>query len=111
MISATTYGPVLLVDDNDDLRDGLAWLLEDAGYDVLSASSGQAALERLRERPDVRLMLLDLSMPSMDGGAFRRAQLAEARIATIPVVVLSARLDCERAGAELGPIACFRKNV
>lgn len=80
---------VLVVDDNDDIRETLTELLEEFGYTAVGAANGEAALERLREvRPE--LILLDLSMPIMNGPQFREAQLADPAIASIPVVVMSA---------------------
>jgi CheY-like chemotaxis protein len=84
-------GPVLVVDDQDDVRDAIATLLETAGYDVSTAEHGRAALDRIKrqgERPC--LILLDLMMPVMDGVEFRERQLADPDLATIPVVIVSA---------------------
>ena len=66
-----TRGMVLVVDDDDAIRMGVAWALEYAGYDVLEAEHGQAALDQIAvNRPD--LILLDLRMPGMDGVEFVR---------------------------------------
>ena len=59
-------GGVLVVDDDDDIRDAMCELLEDEGYKVESAANGRDALELLRYRHPC-LMLLDLRMPVMDG--------------------------------------------
>jgi CheY-like chemotaxis protein len=82
---------VLIVDDDADLRETVQMLLEDAGYAALEARDGRDAIEVLRRTdplPDV--ILLDLSMPVVNGREFRAEQLADPRIAAIPVIVLSA---------------------
>jgi CheY-like chemotaxis protein len=86
-----TWGPILLVEDDADIRDLLSGLLEYRGYSVLCAASGEEALELLRSA-SVRpvLILLDLMMPTMDGYAFRAAQRRIPGQADVPVVVTSA---------------------
>jgi two-component system OmpR family response regulator len=80
---------VLVVDDDPDLRTFMTAALEDSGYEVRTAADGRIALKLLRDwRPD--LILLDLMMPGVDGWAFRRTQLAQESLASIPVVVMSA---------------------
>jgi CheY-like chemotaxis protein len=74
-------------------------VMEDAGYSVLGAENGAQALECLRELPALpRVILLDLMMPVMTGWEFNREQQADARLAAIPVIVLSARPSMEREG-------------
>ena len=80
---------VLVTDDDDDIRDSIREVLEDEGYSVAVAAHGREALECLAEvRP--QLILLDLSMPVMNGQEFRKAQLEHPIWKEIPVVVLSA---------------------
>jgi CheY-like chemotaxis protein len=80
---------VLVVDDDDDIRENLVELLAGEGYEVTAAGDGRAALaEAGRSRPDV--ILLDLMMPVMSGWQFREAQLGDPALAGVPVVVLSA---------------------
>jgi CheY-like chemotaxis protein len=59
--------PVLVVDDDDGVRDSLRWLLEDEGYTVYDAPDGKLALEHLRDHPERMVVLLDLNMPGTDG--------------------------------------------
>src|SRR4051794_18799987 len=83
---------ILVIDDDPDLRDVLTYALADEGYDVRNAADGRTALEILQSwQPNV--ILLDLMMPILDGWGFRERQLAEADIADIPVIVLSAARD------------------
>lgn len=83
--------PVLVVEDDPDIREATATLLEDEGYAVAQADNGLRALERMQQDPIPTLILLDLMMPVMDGLEFleKLAQLEPAR-AKVPVVVLTA---------------------
>jgi CheY-like chemotaxis protein len=85
-------GAILVVEDRDDVRQGLGQLLEMHGYMVADASTGEQALEQLGADPDgVALMLLDLVLPGAVSGADVRAQqLATPSLATIPTIVLTA---------------------
>ncbi len=80
----------MLVEDDLAIRETLRELLEGEGYGVQSAENGRDALARLRSSEPPRLILLDLTMPVMDGWAFRRAQRGDPTLSQIPVVVLSA---------------------
>jgi CheY-like chemotaxis protein len=82
---------VLVVDDDDSIREAMSELLVDAGHDVASVANGKAALEYLRQAPQPPcVILLDLMMPVMDGETFRREQLADPALKSIPVVLLTA---------------------
>ena len=81
---------VLLVEDNDDVREMMALALELAGHDVVLAANGREALARLRERPRPCVILLDLMMPVMNGWEFRLALRSEPALRDVPVVVVSA---------------------
>lgn len=91
---------VLIVEDVALNRDLLVQLLEDR-YRLLLAEDGEAALEQAaRAKPD--LILMDLSLPRMDGWEATRRLKADAALAKIPIIVLSARAmraDEERARA------------
>jgi CheY-like chemotaxis protein len=101
---------LLIVDDDADVREALASVLEDEGYKVLIAESGRAALETLRRGARPTLILLDLMMPVMDGYEFRARQLQDPDLAKIPVVVLTAGAMDPRVEA-LGAVRSFRKPV
>ena len=106
---AATSHTVLIVDDDVDIRETVAEALQDAGYDVKSASNGQEALEVLKVEPQPCLILLDLMMPVMDGEQFRAAQKTEPAWADIPVVVISAGGHCEEAAERMGAASCVKK--
>jgi CheY-like chemotaxis protein len=82
-------GPILLVDDDIELRDELALALKEAGYDVMAASNGREALDLLKVAPQPRVILLDLLMPVMNGWDFCAATRLDATMAKIPIVVTS----------------------
>jgi CheY-like chemotaxis protein len=81
---------ILLVEDNDDVREMMAVALELGGYEVMSAPNGRAALDVLRCSPRPSLILLDLMMPVMNGWELRSVLSRDPRLAAIPVVVVSA---------------------
>jgi CheY-like chemotaxis protein len=65
--------PVLVVDDDEGVRESLRWILEDEGYIVYEAPNGSPALERLRDNPNGMVVLLDVNMPGVDGMDVMRA--------------------------------------
>ncbi len=94
---------ILVVDDEDDLRESIADLLRSEGFDVATASDGSHALSYLRGAGQtVALILLDLTMPEVDGCTFRRRQLADPALASIPVVILSGEHNVRVVAASLG---------
>lgn len=100
---------VLVVEDDFDIRESIVDLLLDEGMEALSAKDGRDGMLELRMRPGVDIILLDLSMPMMDGSAFRREQLSDPALAGIPVVVLSAERDIAQRAAALGATAAIQK--
>ena len=82
-------GRLLIVEDEFALRDILSELLATDGREIVTASDGQEALERLTEVPRPCLILLDLMMPRMNGWEFLQRKSADPLIADIPTIVLS----------------------
>jgi two-component system, OmpR family, response regulator CpxR len=82
-------GVVLVVDDDEDLRDAYATLLAKEGYRVACAPNGWEALNYLRDHRAPSVILLDVTMPVMDGIEFRREQASDGRLRGIPVLVLT----------------------
>jgi CheY-like chemotaxis protein len=80
---------ILIVDDHDDLRESLRTVLEATGYSVITACNGKEALDRLNAGTLPQLILLDLTMPIMNGWDFRKRQMQDPRFAGIPTVVIS----------------------
>jgi CheY-like chemotaxis protein len=91
---------VLIVDDDPDIRCTLRFILEAAGYMVFDTPDGQPALERLRAHPCGMVVLVDWSMPGMDGAALLRAMTADLSVATRHAYLLltaRAHADAEHA--------------
>jgi CheY-like chemotaxis protein len=84
---------ILVVDDDDDLRETLQTVLEAEGYEVASATNGRDALAYLRSNPLPCLVLLDLMMPIMDGWEFIQHQEADPKLADLVVIVVTAATD------------------
>ncbi len=85
-----SHGRILVVDDDELLRDTLVELISIHGCPAKGAANGFEALEVLLTTDDVCLIFLDLVMPVMDGAAFREEQLGRENIRDIPVVLMSA---------------------
>ena len=81
---------VFVVEDDPDTREMIGRFLELEGFSVVFAANGKQALDRLGAGAAACVILLDLMMPVMDGWEFRRQQIRQARLAQIPVIVLSA---------------------
>lgn len=93
----TERRPILVVDDDADIRDALCDLLDSEGYAVLTASNGAEALKMLQRDAAPGLVLLDLMMPVMGGEELLR-RCREAGI-TLPVIVVSAGVGESMPGA------------
>jgi two-component system, OmpR family, response regulator CpxR len=92
--------PVLVVDDDPDIRETLRFVLEDAGYPVYSAENGKEALAILASgKPLPGLILLDLMMPVMSGDEMLKALKSVRALAQIPVTIVTA------SGAPMPPLA------
>jgi CheY-like chemotaxis protein len=102
--------PVLVVDDDADMRHMTENVLSFAGIATVSAANGAEALERARSvRPSV--ILLDLMMPVMDGYEFRDRQLQDPVLRKIPVICVTAVPPRETDTKKLQVDACVHKPV
>lgn len=84
---------VLIVEDDKDIRSALQTILEEEGYDVFVAPSGNAALELMPRIPKPSLILLDLMMPDMNGWEFCEVLAKDNCYESIPVMVVTAYPD------------------
>jgi CheY-like chemotaxis protein len=109
-------GNVLIVEDDPDIREMLATLLASEGFHAVGAEDGLEALHLLRtvrhRAPDVPcLVLLDLKMPRLSGKEFRRAQLKDPTVASVPIAVMSGATDLEQRAKALGAVAILAKPI
>jgi CheY-like chemotaxis protein len=102
-------GYVLLVEDNEDIREMMALALQLAGARVVCASNGREALATLENRRAPDIILLDLMMPVMNGWEFSAALRDDERLAKVPIVVISAM--GEPGAASLRPAEFIPKPV
>jgi diguanylate cyclase (GGDEF)-like protein len=92
---------ILVVDDSTAVRHFIGQALASAGYRVVEAADGYAALETCRsDRPD--LVLLDIDMPVMDGHATLREMRADADLYSVPVLFLTTRADGREVTSSVG---------
>ena len=92
-------GRVLLVEDDEGIRETMQVFLEIEGYNVITAADGRKGLEALSKTPKTCLILLDLMMPVMNGWEFVEA-LKSTQHANTPVIIVTAYAD------QLGETKC-----
>jgi DNA-binding response OmpR family regulator len=104
-------GAILVVEDRDDVRQGLAQLLELHGFLVSDAGDGEDALRQLTSDPEgFALVLLDLVLPgAISGRDVRARQLADATLSTVPTIIVSATDLDHEARVALQPSAWLDK--
>jgi len=94
----------LTVDDDEDVREAVRTVLENAGYRTAEAADGREALAFVRNAEDKPgLLLLDLMMPSMDGWQLRAKLRSDPELATIPIVIMTAHVGVLRAVSDVRP--------
>jgi len=81
---------VLVVEDNDMNMQLVEYLLEEGGYQIVKAASGEEALSIARGGDPVDLILMDIHLPGIDGLSVVREMKADARTSTIPILALTA---------------------
>src|SRR4051812_10579957 len=109
-------GNVLIVEDDPDIRKMLTTLIDMAGFHAVAAEDGLEALHLLRavrhRAPETPcLILLDLKMPRLSGNEFRRAQLGDPVVASVPVAVMSGAADLQKRAEALGAVAVLAKPI
>src|SRR5687767_14879141 len=99
---------VLIVEDDDGLREAMSTVLLGEGFDPICAENGARALEMLDEiEPEV--IVLDLWMPQMDGWEFASRLKSDPKRASIPIILLSADTTVGEVGKTMGAKAALRK--
>lgn len=102
---------LLVIDDDFSTREVMSMVLAGEGYRVATAANGADALERLASGELPSLILLDLSMPVMDGQTFCARRKDAGGLAAIPVIVVSAERDGAQRAAAMGADAYLEKPV
>jgi two-component system chemotaxis response regulator CheY len=112
MIAQACRRTVLVIEDDADIREALAEVIEDGNYHAVRAANGEVALRKLRAGETIPcVILLDMMMPVMDGREFLSLQQNDAALKTIPVILLSAHADAARAAAQLNTAAFLKKPI
>jgi CheY-like chemotaxis protein len=110
MTTGATNKTILLIEDDRDICEIVAQVLDEEGYQTVTVSNGAEGLKLLRSaatRPF--LIVLDLMLPVMDAWQFRSEQSGDAQIADIPVVIFSANPKIAQHAGSLGAAAMIRK--
>jgi CheY-like chemotaxis protein len=95
---------ILIVDDDEDVREAVRTVLEYAGYRTAEAKDGREALAFVQGTEDKpALLLLDLMMPSMDGWQLRARLRSDSELAAIPIVIMTAHAGVLRAVSDVRP--------
>lgn len=94
---------VLVVDDDDDVRETLEIVLDHAGFRVSSATNGQEALAFVRAAAAAPVMLLDLRMPVMSGWEVIDALRDEGRLGAVPIIICTSSPGDSPDGFEIVP--------
>jgi CheY-like chemotaxis protein len=103
---------ILVVDDDDNVRETLVDALAFEGFTVESARNGEEGLAWLQDHGEMRcLVVLDLMMPVMNGRVFLDQKANDPALAPVPVIVLTAGGDCRELNAAGGLVRCFPKTV
>jgi len=110
-VTARDGRPVLVVDDDEDIREALQIALFAAGLAAETAGDGDEALARLRCEPRPSLVILDLMMPRRSGADLLEALRADPELAAVPVVVLSGDHTAGASAMAAGATAFLVKPV
>jgi CheY-like chemotaxis protein len=102
-------GPVLIVDDDDDVRDLMAIALTFNDYAVRTASDGLEAIDLLAGGLRPKIILLDMMMPRLDGEAVVAALRRSRELSKIPVILVSGDSRAKQKAAELHAAGCLVK--
>jgi CheY-like chemotaxis protein len=101
---------VLLVENDEIIREGMASVLRSEGYGVAAAGDGLEALEYLRRSPAPDLVVLDMLLPVHDGWRFLEDRKRDPALASVPVLITTAiGVASDEWARSLGACGCLRK--
>ena len=107
----------LVIDDSRTVRIIIGQILREIGIDVIEAGDGQEALDRLKQNPDVELMLVDWNMPTMNGYDFLRTVRSDRAFDAAQIVMVTSESQSDHvtqalsAGANEYLMKPFNKDV
>jgi CheY-like chemotaxis protein len=102
---------ILVVEDDQAIRETFVEILESEGFAVATASNGQEGIEYLRSKPLPKLILLDLMMPVKDGFEFRAEQSGNPQWKAVPTVIMSADDRARQRMEGSGQVEYLRKPI
>jgi CheY-like chemotaxis protein len=102
---------IMVADDDVDIREVIALVLQAYGFEALTAADGEEVLSAMQDHPDVRLLLLDLMMPRLSGRETMKKLKADPTLCKVPVVIISGDNDARDAASTLGAVAFLRKPI
>jgi CheY-like chemotaxis protein len=102
MVKNESCHTILVVEDDDDIRNAIVDLLETEGYHTAAAVNGKDALDKLGEMGKPCLVLLDMMMPIMNGRQFLDTVMKDAVLAPIPILIVSAVADKTNTEGSVG---------
>jgi CheY-like chemotaxis protein len=111
MSSTERKGPVLVVDDDPDIREAITDTLEQEGYAAVEAGNGLEALSYLRSNPPPPLILLDWNMAPMNGPEFMQEFAKHPNSHQIAVVLLTADVRAAEKAAAGAYVGYLQKPV
>jgi CheY-like chemotaxis protein len=106
-----TAASILVVDDDNSIRETLRAILQDEGYPVAAARDGREALEQLASMPTPGLCIVDLVMPVMNGWELCAALASRPELARVPVLLVSANSQVDVPPAGLETVHVMRKPI
>ena len=104
---------IYIVEDDSDIRDAFMEILADmSGYEVMVAENGRIGIDQLKAATILpNLIVLDVLMPVLDGFGFRKEQLEDPRISSIPIIVLSASHKITDLAVKMQAKAYLKKPI